>query len=119
MLCLYVSYYLDSQWDENIRHLTQRFYIRFYSCDSRCGVQERNTFLQQKCFCDKLCKDFGDYCFDFDSLWVSISSMCRVFIPNSVYGKTLIDIKDTKFFGQSLAAECFQKYFLRRSILKK
>ncbi|KAL9971189.1 hypothetical protein ACROYT_G023684 [Oculina patagonica] len=58
------------QWEENIRKFAQRFYIKryMYSCESRCGVQERNTFSQPKCFCDELCEDFGDCCFDFNSL---------------------------------------------------
>ncbi|XP_078373674.1 uncharacterized protein LOC144657238 [Oculina patagonica] len=58
----------DSKWEEIIRNLTQRFSIREYSCESRCGVQERNAPLQPKCYCDRLCEDFGDCCFDFDSL---------------------------------------------------
>ncbi|KAL9971188.1 hypothetical protein ACROYT_G023681 [Oculina patagonica] len=58
----------ESQWRDNIRNLTQRFYIRSYSCESRCGMQERNSFRQQRCFCDELCEDFGDCCFDFNLL---------------------------------------------------
>ncbi|KAL9971187.1 hypothetical protein ACROYT_G023680 [Oculina patagonica] len=58
----------ESQWEENIRNLTQRFYISEYSCESRCGVQERNAFRQLKCYCDEFCEDFGDCCFDFNSL---------------------------------------------------
>jgi len=69
---------IGPQWDEQIRLLAERceYYdtSTLYSCKNRCGVQERDVSLGviarylPRCYCDQHCDDFGDCCFDFDTL---------------------------------------------------
>ncbi|KAL9971178.1 hypothetical protein ACROYT_G023670 [Oculina patagonica] len=64
------------RWKDEIHTLTQRFMSpsnsQKYSCKNRCGVEQRNASVSladersPRCFCDKLCDEFGDCCFDFD-----------------------------------------------------
>ena len=39
------------------------------SCKGRCGTRERNKRL--KCYCDGLCQDLGDCCYDYFNRYVS------------------------------------------------
>ncbi|KAJ7379622.1 hypothetical protein OS493_014017 [Desmophyllum pertusum] len=54
------------QWDY---HIGQPIFV-IYTCKDRCGVDERDASVAYlpRCFCDKLCDEFGDCCFDFDAL---------------------------------------------------
>ena len=66
------------QWDQKIRRWLRRIiptYEEFkYSCSGRCGVDERDYSARVHygysplCFCDKLCDELGDCCFDFNAL---------------------------------------------------
>ncbi|KAL9971179.1 hypothetical protein ACROYT_G023671 [Oculina patagonica] len=66
------------QWEEEIRVLLHLSFmenssrVARYSCKARCGLEQRNTSAHDKylprCYCDNLCEDFGDCCFDFDEL---------------------------------------------------
>ena len=73
------SHLVGHNWDEQIRRWLQRIIptykkMKKYSCSGRCGVDERNASVLTrstdliKCFCDKLCDEFGDCCFDFNAL---------------------------------------------------
>ena len=74
------SHLIGHNWDEEIRRwVKNRFsippYEEFkYSCSGRCGRDEREASAWRsredlpKCFCDKLCDEFGDCCFDFNAL---------------------------------------------------
>ena len=70
-----------SQWEEEIRFFLQRSFkvaVWSYRCSARCGLEQRNASLPSVspfgsvflpfCYCDELCDDFGDCCFDFDEL---------------------------------------------------
>ena len=78
-MCVNCSDLLAPDWDKQIRRWLVRViqaYKEFktYSCSRRCGVDERNASAWipsgdlPKCFCDKLCDEFGDCCFDFNAL---------------------------------------------------
>ena len=71
--------FLDSvgpQWDEEIRRFLYRIFGSYniyslYTCNKRCGLEQRNASMllsEPRCYCDTLCDDFGDCCFDFDAL---------------------------------------------------
>lgn len=86
ILCFFVLDLIGPQWDEQIRLLAERCEdndIKLYSCKNRCGVEERDVSVPMiekdlpRCYCDKLCDDFGDCCFDFDALYVSNCYICR------------------------------------------
>ena len=69
------SHLVGHNWDEQIRRWVQRLFRKSkYSCSGRCGVDERDASISMpikdlpKCFCDKLCDEFGDCCFDFNEL---------------------------------------------------
>ena len=61
------------QWEVQIRLFLQSGFMAadpHFSCSARCGMEQRNaspSFIPL-CYCDKLCDDFGDCCFDFDEL---------------------------------------------------
>ena len=66
------------EWDQQIRR-SLRWIIppneEFnYTCRGRCGVDERDYSARVHyrylplCFCDKLCDELGDCCFDFNAL---------------------------------------------------
>ncbi|XP_020617009.1 uncharacterized protein LOC110054970 [Orbicella faveolata] len=66
-----------SQWEDQMRLFLQRSFMAAdsrYSCSARCGLDQRNASLSDGavfiplCYCDELCDDFGDCCFDFDKL---------------------------------------------------
>ncbi|KAJ7393384.1 hypothetical protein OS493_006355 [Desmophyllum pertusum] len=73
-----------SRWEEHIHVFIQRSFsslnntwhgLQRYSCKARCGLEQRNaskeylpTEYSPRCYCDKLCDDFGDCCFDFVAL---------------------------------------------------
>lgn len=73
---------LESQWKEQIRILVQYSFLENssfprYSCKARCGMEQRNASLSlttthdkplPRCYCDNVCDDLGDCCFDFDEL---------------------------------------------------
>ena len=70
---------IGTQWDSNIRDFVQREFIRYnsfrkYSCKNRCGKDERDAstaaFFRRlsRCYCDKLCDEFGDCCYDFNAM---------------------------------------------------
>ena len=84
---LYVSKYMyvicsdlvGPDWDQQIyrwllRTISTYREFKKYTCSRRCGVDERNASLWipikdlPNCFCDKLCDEFGDCCFDFNAL---------------------------------------------------
>ena len=75
---MYIYHYLyGTDWNEQVSTLfLDKFLweIEMFSCLNRCGSDERNaatlaSFLNGlhsvPCFCDKLCVEFGDCCFDF------------------------------------------------------
>ena len=69
-------------WDQQIRRWLRRIQNPIpiydelkYTCSGRCGVDQRdiptrmhNGYVPFICFCDKLCDEFGDCCFDFNAL---------------------------------------------------
>lgn len=67
-------------WIEQIHIFMDDVFRRYadifkYSCYDRCGAEQRNASVTSvsnkhlpRCYCDKLCDDFGDCCFDFDAL---------------------------------------------------
>ncbi|KAL9971183.1 hypothetical protein ACROYT_G023676 [Oculina patagonica] len=68
---------LGPQWDEQVRRFVYRVNenanFSKYSCTYRCGAEQRNASVGlssdlPRCYCDDLCDDFGDCCFDFDAL---------------------------------------------------
>ena len=71
---------IGPEWDQQIRRwLTLRrikpTYKEFkYTCSGRCDVDQRHISSRisydhlRLCFCDKLCDEFGDCCFDFNAL---------------------------------------------------
>ena len=78
---MYVIYSdpVGSDWDQQIRRWLRRIipaYEEFskYTCSGRCDVDQRDISSQMHydhlplCFCDKLCDEFGDCCFDFNAL---------------------------------------------------
>ena len=67
------------EWDQQIRRWLRRIIPTNeefkYTCSGRCGVDERDFSARQMdfeylplCFCDKLCDELGDCCFDFNEL---------------------------------------------------
>ena len=78
-LCSGFSIFAESQWEDQIHLFLQRGFVAAdptYSCSARCGLKQRNASLSDGavfvhlplCYCDELCEDFGDCCFDFDKL---------------------------------------------------
>ena len=70
---------IGPQWDSNINDFIQREFLRQhsfpkYSCRNRCGKDERDAstgeFFRRlsRCYCDKLCDEFGDCCYDFNAM---------------------------------------------------
>lgn len=70
---------IGPQWDSNINDFIQREFLRHhsfpkYSCRNRCGKDERDAstgeFFRRlsRCYCDKLCDEFGDCCYDFNAM---------------------------------------------------
>ncbi|XP_067051044.1 uncharacterized protein [Acropora muricata] len=66
---------LEGDWNEQLSIFFSHSDLELekFSCSNRCGLDERNAETIAKlyssqsvqCFCDKLCVEFGDCCFDF------------------------------------------------------
>ena len=70
---------LGTDWNEQVSTFFSDNFewesdLEFFSCLNRCGSDERNAETianlddgshSVRCFCDKLCVELGDCCFDF------------------------------------------------------
>ena len=80
-ICIFIIIFLGElglDWNEQVSYFFfSNFrwgsWLEIFSCLNRCGSDERNAETiaslydshSVRCFCDKLCVELGDCCFDF------------------------------------------------------
>ncbi|XP_044178131.1 LOW QUALITY PROTEIN: uncharacterized protein LOC122960179 [Acropora millepora] len=104
----------EADWNEQVSNFfsdLSRKERKKFSCRKRCGLDKRNVLTKDsshsvRCFCDKLCVEFGDCCFDFSRRCTGLANP-RGHIPSSnLICRPIRDTFHTKAIGCAVWSTC-------------